>query len=128
MKIMICEQDEQQVELIKNLLYNYKFKHIVPKIDHNIFQIVLNQKPSIIIFNQKFNKDSQDGLLDQLRSNPETKNIPVIYISNKSDLKEKLKRFANDSYVQLLSEPYRLKLFRHSVDRWTTFRSLYVKQ
>lgn len=128
MKIMICEQDEHQVELIKNVLYNYKFKHIVPKIDHNIFQIVLNQKPSIIIFNQKFNKDSQDSLLDQLRSNPETKNIPVIYISNKYDLKEKLKRFANDSFVQLLSEPYRLKLFRHSVDRWTTFRSLYVKQ
>lgn len=128
MKIMICEQDDQQVKLIKNLLYNYKFKHIVPKNDRNLYKMVLEQKPSIIIYNQNFYRDSQDGLLDQLRSNPQTQNIPVIYISSKSDLSEKLKRFSNDSFVQLLSEPYRLKLFRHSVDRWTTFRSLYIKQ
>ena len=125
---MICEQDAQQVKLIKNVLNNYKFKHIIPKSDGDVYKMVVDQKPSIIIFNEKFHKENSEGLLDQLRSNPQTENIPIIYISNKADLKEKLKRFSNDSYVQLLSEPYRLKFFRHSIDRWTTFRSLYVKQ
>ena len=125
---MICEQDPQQVKLIKNVLNNYKFKHIIPKKDGNVYKMVIDQKPSIIIFNEKFHKDTSDRLLDQLRTNPQTENIPIIYISNKTDLKEKLKRFSDDSYVQLLSEPYRLKFFRHSIDRWTTFRSLYIKQ
>ena len=128
MKIMICEQDAQQIKLIKNVLNNYKFKHIIPKKDGDVYNMVVNHKPSIIIFNEKFHKEIDDGLLDRLRSNPQTENIPIIYISSKAELKEKLKRFSNDSYVQLLSEPYKLKFFRHSIDRWTTFRSLYVKQ
>jgi response regulator RpfG family c-di-GMP phosphodiesterase len=128
MKIMICEQDAQQVKLIKNVLNNYKFKHIVPSKDGDVYKMAVDQKPSIIIFNEKFQKEIAERLLDQLRSNPQTENIPIIYISSKADLKEKLKRFSNDSYIQLLSEPYRLKFFRHSVDRWTTFRSLYIKQ
>jgi len=125
---MICEQDAQQVKLIKNVLNNYKFKHIVPHRDGDVYKMAVDQKPSIIIFNEKFQKEIGEELLDQLRSNPQTENIPIIYISSKTDLNKKLKRFLNDSYVQLLSEPYRLKLFRHSIDRWTTFRSLYIKQ
>lgn len=128
MKIMICEQDAQQIKLIKNILNNYRFKHIIPKRDGDVYKMALDKKPSIIIFNEKFHKKTADILLDQLRSDPQTQKIPVIYISNGEDLQEKLKRFSNDSYVQLLSEPYRLKFFRHSIDRWTTFRSLYVKQ
>ena len=128
MKIMICEQNTEQVKLIKNVLNNYKFKHIVPKKDGDIYKMAVDQKPSIIIFNEKFQKEMGEVLLQQLRSNPKTENIPIIYISSKADLKEKLKRFSDDSHVQLLSEPYRLKFFRHSIDRWTTFRSLYVKQ
>ena len=125
---MICEQDAQQVNLIKNVLNNYKFKHIVPQRYSDVYKMAVDQKPSIIIFNEKFQNEIGEEFLDQLRSNPQTENIPIIYISSKSDLKEKLKRFSNDSYVQLLSEPYRLKFFRHSIDRWTTFRSLYIKQ
>ncbi len=125
---MICEQDAQQVKLIKNVLNNYKFKHIIPKKDGDVYKMAVDQKPSIIIFNEKFHRETSEVLLDQLRTNPQTENIPIIYIANKADLKEKLKRFSDDSYVQLLSEPYRLKFFRHSIDRWTTFRSLYVKQ
>ena len=128
MKIMICEQDAQQVKLIKNVLNNYKFKHIIPKKDGDVYKMVVDQKPSIIIFNEKFHKDTSDRLLDQLRTNPQTENIPIIYISNKADLKEKLKRFSDDSYVQLLSEKYRLKYFIHTIYRWTTFRSFYKKK
>lgn len=128
MKIMICEKDPQQVKLIKNVLNNYRFKHIIPKQNGDVYKMVVDQKPSIIIFNEKFHKEPGEGLLEQLRSNPQTENIPIIYISNKADLREKLKKYSNDSYVQLLSEPYRLKFFRHSIDRWTTFRSLYIKQ
>ena len=125
---MICEQDPQQIRLIKNVLNNYKFKHIIPKKDGDVYKMVVDQKPSIIIFNEKFHKETGEALLNKLRSNPQTDNIPIIYISNDLDLNEKLKRFSNDSLVQLLSEPYRLKFFRHYIDRWTTFRSLYVKQ
>ena len=125
---MICEQDPQQIRLIKNVLNNYKFKHIIPKKDGDVYKMIVDQKPSIIIFNEKFHKETGEALLNQLRSNPQTDNIPIIYISNDLDLNEKLKRFSNDSLVQILSEPYRLKFFRHYIDRWTTFRSLYVKQ
>ena len=128
MKLMICEQDPQQIQLIKNVLNNYKFKHIIPKKDGDVYKMVVDQKPSIIIFNEKFHKETGEALLNQLRNNPQTDNIPIIYISSDLDLNEKLKRFSNDSLVQLLSEPYRLKFFRHYIDRWTTFRSLYVKQ
>ena len=128
MKIMICEHDPQQIRLIKNVLNNFRFKHIVPKKDGDVYKMVVDQKPAIIIFNERFHKNAGESLLNQLRSNPQTDNIPIIYISSDLDLNEKLKKYSDDSFVQLLKEPYRLKFFRHYIDRWTTFRSLYVKQ
>jgi two-component system, sensor histidine kinase and response regulator len=128
MKIMICEEDPQQIRLIKNVLNNFRFKHIIPKKDGDVYKMAIDQKPAIIIFNEKFYNSTGEGLLNQLRSNPQTNNIPIIYISSDLDLNEKLKRYSDDSFVQLLKEPYRLKFFRHYIDRWTTFRSLYVKQ
>lgn len=128
MKIMICEQDQQQIQLIKNVLNNYKFKHIIPNKDGDVYKMVINQKPAIIILNEEFQKNVGEDLINQIRNNPQTNNIPIIYISKDFELHEKLKKYVNDSFVQLLNEPYRLKFFRHYISRWTTFRSLYVKQ
>ncbi len=128
MKIMICEHDAGQIKLIKDVLINYRFKHITPKKGDNIFQQILNQKPSILIFNEKFDQKAGINLVSKLRTNPMTENIPVIFISDKINLDEKLKEFSNDSFVQLMSEPYRIKFLRHYIDRWTTFRSLHIKQ
>lgn len=128
MKILICEQDVEQIKLIKNVLNNYRFKHIIPGRDVDVYKMVVDQKPSIVIFNEKFNNKSGENFVAKLRKNPDTENIPIIYISTDKDLNEKLQMYSNDSYLQLLSEPYRLKFFRHTIDRWTTFRSLYIKQ
>lgn len=128
MKIMICEQDLEQIKLIKNILNNYKFKHIIPKKGVDIFQMILTQKPSIIIYNEKFDKNTGVSLVNKLRANENTRHIPLIYIYNRSGLQKKINEYSGDSFLQFMKEPYRIKFLRHYIDRWTTFRSLYIKQ
>ncbi len=128
MKIMICDHDSGQIKLIKNVISNYRFKHIVPKQGVDIFQQILNQKPSILIFNENFNKDCGIEFLNKLRSHPVTEHIPIIFISKKMNLLDDYNEFSNDSLVQLMQAPYRIKYLRHYISRWTTFRSLYIKQ
>jgi len=127
MKIMICENDKGQINLIKNIFSNYRFKHIIPKKNRNIFNQVLLHKPAILILNENYDKEAGVELLSKLRNNPVTENIPVIFISNNRNIYEQFVEFSNDSFVQLMPEPYRIKHLRHYVDRWTTFRSLYIK-
>ena len=93
---MICEQDSEQIKIIKNVISNYRFKHIIPKQNGNIFQQIINQKPSILIFNENFNNNSGTEFLNKLRTHPVTENIPVIFISNKMNLLKDYNEFSSD--------------------------------
>ena len=129
MKIMICEQDDMRAKVIEGLLNVYHLKLMSLTRSSEFFRKVQSFKPSVIIMNEKFSQQNSGEYLDRLRSDPSTTNIPVIFISDrKEDLQQLRSRFSQDFHIAMMQEPYKIKHLRHYIDRWTTFRSLYVRQ
>ncbi len=126
MKIMICEGDEDKAKVLADLLNVYQFKLVKVSQSSDFLKQVQVHKPSVIILNEKFAVGSGMGIIQQLRMSSSVGNTPIILISNETE-GESID-FSNDSLVQLMREPFKIKHLRHCVDRWTLFRSLYVKQ
>ena len=128
MKVMICEEDVTKAKVISDLLNVYQFKLITLTQDQEFIKQVQSHKPAIIILNEKFPQKSGTDILSQLRMHPILGNIPVILISNNSDANQMYNDYTRDSLFEIMQEPFKIKHLRHCVDRWTTFRSLYVRQ
>ena len=120
MKVMICDDNTEKVKVIKDLLNVYNLKFITVTDRGTFFKQVETHKPGILILNDSFSgKKYKD-----LRTHPTIRDIPIILISDNGNPNIA----AGDALTELFSEPFRIKNLRHVIDRWTTFRSLYIKQ
>lgn len=123
MKIFICEQDPYRAKLIEDILgiYNYR----IVNVNHisDLFRKAHFQRPKVIVVDETFIENSPHDFFRRLRRDPITAKIPVIFISNRAS------NIVNESdhLTEVVHEPFKIKNFRHYIDRWTIFRSLYVK-
>lgn len=125
MKVLVYETSKDRAKLISDLLDDYRYKIHVNYEGDRALANVKELKPSLIIVNASVRPDSGVSILDKIKTDPRYSKIPVILISNfnSSELSTKLKKYPNVDY---LVEPFKIKNFRHIVERWINFRSLYV--
>jgi len=124
MKIMICEGDEGKAKVLTGLLNVYKYKLITLTRSGDFFRQIQTHKPALIILNEGFCNKSGKDFMNRLRTDPIGSRTPVIMIHNGTNGFE----FDPDGLTEMLKEPLKIKYLRHCVDRWTTFRSLHIKQ
>jgi DNA-binding response OmpR family regulator len=92
-----------------------------------LFKQIENHKPAIIILDGKFAPKLGRTMITRLRSNPVSKRIPIIFISEAGQATDGM-NLHSDSLIALMQEPFKIKFLRHVIDRWTTFRSLHMQQ
>ncbi len=125
MKVLVFETTKDRAKLISDLLNDYRYKiHINYQTDE-VLNDLREVKPSLIIVNANVRPDSGVSILEKIKTDPRYSKIPVILISNftSTELPAKVKKYPNVDY---LVEPFKIKNFRHIVERWINFRSLYV--
>ncbi len=124
MKVLVCETSKDRAKLISDLLNDYRYK-IHVNYGEEVISDVQDLKPSLIIVNANVKPDSGVSIIEKLKTDPRYSKIPVILISNftSTELPSKIKNYPNVDY---LVEPFKIKNFRHIVERWINFRSLYV--
>lgn len=123
MKIFICEQDNSRAKSMEAVLGRKRFKVVTVNKNQDLFRQVNQQRPAIIIVNQNFSEDSGVDTVNRLKNDPSTSDIPIIYIGYSGEV---LSTFNHD-LLKVIQEPVKIKNLKHYIDRWTTFRSLYVK-
>ncbi len=123
MKVLVYETSKDRAKLIQDLLGSYRYKVFCKYDNDSSMNDILEIKPSLIIMN--VNHRSHFELLDKLKKHSRLSQIPIILISNfnSKEIIEKISQLPN---VDHLVEPFKIKNFRHMVERWITFRSLYV--
>ncbi|KXK12074.1 MAG: response regulator receiver protein [Chloroflexi bacterium OLB14] len=101
-RVLLAEDDITMVSLLKTLLKMEGFEAISIQPDDNVIQAMKTHKPNVLILD--FHLGSQNGLdvLDEIRKEKETKNIPVIMSSGANVKEECLQHGAND----FLMKPY----------------------
>jgi len=126
MKIFVCEQDPYRAKLIHDILGVYNYKIVTVNKFGDFFKEAYQQKPAVIVMNEQFAKESGTEVLAKLRTDPVTSQIPVIFIRNNNILENPLP-LTSDGLTEFVAEPIKIKNLRHYIDRWTIFRSLYIK-
>lgn len=127
MKIFVCEQDAYRAKLIQDILGVYNYKIVMMNRMRDVIREAGHQRPAVIVLNEQFAQQSGCDVLSQLRTDPVTSKIPVIYIGDNTPLEDEVIPTQSDLLTEFVSEPIKIKNLRHYIDRWTTFRSLYVK-
>jgi DNA-binding response OmpR family regulator len=125
MKVLVFESSEDRAKLIRDLLKDYRYKIHIKSDGSNVLTEIKDKKPSLIIINTNIRPESGVKVLDKIKAHPLYAQIPTILISGfySRELANQIKEYENVDY---LVEPFKIKNFRHMVERWINFRSLYV--
>ncbi len=126
MKIFICEQDQSKAKSMQAILGQHSYKVITVQKNADLFKRVNQQHPAVIIVNESFNENCGIETINRLKNDPETCNIPVIYIGKDNEIVSSLYP-QKSTFVEVIQEPVKIKNLRHYIARWTTFRSIFVK-
>ena len=126
MKIFICEQDQSKAKSMQAILGHYSYKVVTVQKNTDLFKQVNQQRPAVIIVNESFNENGGVETINRLKNDPETSNIPVIYIGKDNEIVSNLYP-KNNGFVEIVQEPVKIKNLKHYIDRWTTFRSINIK-
>ncbi len=122
MKVLIFDSSLDRAKLIRDLLEDYRYKTVIHENGGQVLTEIKNAKPSLIIVHSK---DSGIQILEKIKKDSRYAKIPVIMISSlfSQEVMDRIKKYPN---VDFLVEPFKIKNFRHVVERWINFRSLYV--
>ena len=123
MRVLIFENTRDRGKLIQDLLSTYRYKTYLNTDQVLSLDKIQHIKPSLLIIN--INNPSHIELLETLKNDKKSNRIPIILISNPGS-NEILKQYNNFPHLDYLVEPFKIKNFRHIVERWITYRSVYV--
>ncbi|MBN2365664.1 MAG: response regulator [Calditrichaeota bacterium] len=123
MRVVVYENTMDRAKLIRDLLSTYRYKTYINTDRQISLNSIKDIKPSLMIIN--VDNPSHMELLDKIQQNSQFNQIPVILISNVNS-SGVLRKYNQLNHVDFLVEPFKIKNFRHMVERWITFRSVYV--
>ena len=80
-KVLVCDDDEGILDMVSFVLEDSGFKVIPESNSLNVYNLVEKEKPDLLLLDLWMPVLSGDQVLKMLRSNPKTKDLPVIVIS-----------------------------------------------
>ena len=101
-KIMLAEDDLTMVTLLKTLLGMEGYQVVELDADDDVFDAVQRVQPDVLLLDVHLQKINGLDVLDQVRANAETRDVPVVMASGLNLEEECLRRGAND----FLLKPY----------------------
>lgn len=84
-KILICDDDEDILEMLALILERIGCTIIAEKNSLNLYNIIDQQQPDLVLLDLWMPVLSGDQVVRTLRSNPLTKDLPVIIVSAARD-------------------------------------------
>jgi len=116
-KVLIVEDNALNLKLFRDLLKTRKCEVITSKDGLGINEIVLNEKPNLVLIDIQLNGISGLDLIIDLKQNPETKHIPIIAITAFAMKKDAIKIIESgcDMY---LPKPVSIHNFFEAVDQF----------
>lgn len=103
MKVLMVDNNQIVLEVMKILISKYGHKPIVTSSYNTVLPIINKDKPDIIILDATLNDEDGRVVCKQLKENPETKDICIILFSTYS---YKLRDFKSYNADGILHNPF----------------------
>src|SRR5438128_2464188 len=125
--VLVVDDDEQMLKLIKRVLERAGFECVAVGDGHAAHDAAVDWRPDIIVLDLMLGATTGEEILVELRKDFRTRLIPVIFLTVRSSLKDKVEHLLNgaDDYVTKPFIPEELVARRGAViTRATTTREL----
>ncbi|MFZ5516057.1 MAG: response regulator [Candidatus Zhuqueibacterota bacterium] len=109
-KILHIDDDKNFIDLIRLLLLGKPYQVIGETQGANTMRRVLEHKPDIILLDMMIPDKSGYEILEQLKQNPETREIPVIALSVSSERERSLQAGATVHITKPMKEDRLIKI------------------
>ncbi len=125
MRVLILEREQDRAHLIKSLIEPYHYKIDICYNEKEIDQELNDPNLGLVIIGPTMKSGKSLDIISLIKEHPSFEEIPVIYISNNQSTEaiRKLNRFKNTEFIM---EPFKIKNFKHLIEKWLNFRSLYL--
>jgi len=98
-RVLIIDADADFLMDLKQSLNAYDYEVVTVTDSGNIFDLLSWHQPDILLVNYILNEGNGGTISHQIKSNPETHEIPVIMMSDYADLCHLWKKFGCNDYV-----------------------------
>jgi diguanylate cyclase (GGDEF)-like protein len=99
--VLVVDDDEQVLRLVKRVLDRAGFESVVVGDGHSAHEAAVEWRPDIILLDLMIGDITGDQILAELRSDFRTRLIPVVFLTVRSSLKDKVEHLlaGADDYV-----------------------------
>src|SRR5207245_515163 len=126
-RVLVVDDDEQMLKLIKRVLERAGFECVAVGDGNAAHNAAVDWRPDIIVLDLMLGATTGEAILAELRKDFRTRLIPVIFLTVRSSLKDKVEHLLNgaDDYVTKPFIPEELVArLRAVITRATTTREL----
>ena len=125
MRVLILESQTDRAQLIKSLIEPYNYKVNICDNYDEIDGQLKDPTLGLVVIGPTMKSITGLDLLTSIKSQPKLDKIPIIYISNNQSIeaRRQLNQFKNTEFIL---EPFKIKNFKHLIEKWLNFRSLYL--
>lgn len=120
LKLLIIDEAEDTREVMSQLFRKKGFNVEAVASSKEAFEIIPQHKPELIIFNITMSEIDAFVTGKQLRENPETQNIPIIFLSASKDLSEVIFKLAG-AKLEYLEKPCSISYLIKQANRLVAF-------
>ncbi|HEY1025617.1 MAG TPA: response regulator [Sphingobacteriaceae bacterium] len=98
-RVVVVDADTDFTNGLKQELSGYDFEIKAISDPENIFEVIARNDPDLVLVNYILNDGNGGTISHQIKSDPQTHDIPVIMMSDYSDLRTLWKKFGCNDYV-----------------------------
>jgi len=119
-KIMIVDDEPSVIETVKELLAEENYKLIGITDGSEVIQKAKDERPSLILLDIQLNNITGYEVLENLRKNEITKDIPVLVMSAYEVDRERIEKLKTKTPVPFLKKPFIPDQLKHAIlAAWT---------
>jgi len=110
-KILVVDDEPDIRKIVSFLLKNWGFEVITAENGMEGLNTLGNEKPDLVLLDASMPKMNGFQMLEQIRSNPETRDLPVIMLTANSDTNniDTAVSYRIQDYITKPFEPYELQ-------------------
>ena len=116
--VLIIEENKDRIKFISGLLEMLDFDVVTANDLISLGIAIGNHRPNFIITGTKLSKLPIDLLLSSLTDNTETKNLPILIITEEGEkIESDIEKYMENRKISILQEPLDIHLFKREVEK-----------
>lgn len=98
-KILIAEDDEAILEVLKSILEGEGFVTFSPKTERGIYEVIRNDSPQLMLLDIWLSGQDGAKIAKELKAKEETKDLPIVMMSANNETEKITQKVGADGFL-----------------------------